>query len=80
MLYQSCMFVTRLLHTGSTLDSKIVNIDHNIFFFLPTAPSVIIYDNACNLHQYILNREPVHFKSSWLLVDRFHWPNHTGDF
>ena len=44
-----------------------------------TAPSVIIYDNGCNLHQYILNREPVHFKSSWLLVDRFHWPNHTGN-
>ena len=30
--------------------------------------------HACNLH---LNREPVHFKDSWFLVDRFHWYNHT---
>ena len=42
------------------------------------APKVVIYDNACNLHQYMLNREPLFFKSTWLLVDRFHWPNHTG--
>lgn len=28
--------------------------------------------------QYCLNREPNHFMSTWFLVDRFHWPNHTG--
>ena len=44
------------------------------------APSVIIYDNACNLHSYCLNREPAFFKQSWMVVDRFHWPNHTGTF
>ena len=37
------------------------------------APSTVIYDNACNLHQYCLNREPVYFKHTWFLVDRFHW-------
>lgn len=44
-----------------------------------TAPENIIYDNSCNLHQYALNREPDTFKLSWFLVDRFHWPNHTGE-
>ncbi|XP_063427966.1 uncharacterized protein LOC134711349 isoform X2 [Mytilus trossulus] len=43
-----------------------------------TAPKLIIYDNACNLHQYCLNRDPVFFQHSWFLVDRFHWCNHVG--
>ena len=42
------------------------------------APSVAIYDNGCNLHNYSLNREPNFFKRTWFLVDRFHWPNHCG--
>ena len=41
-------------------------------------PKVIIYDNACKLHQYILNREPDHFKSTKFLIDRFHWKGHVG--
>ena len=41
-------------------------------------PKVIIYDNACKLHQYILNREPDHFKATKFLVDRFHWRGHVG--
>ena len=41
-------------------------------------PQVIIYDNGCKLHQYVLNREPVHFKNSIFLVDRFHWRGHVG--
>ena len=42
------------------------------------APSVLIYNNACNLHSYCLNGEPAFFKQSWMVVDQFHWPNHTG--
>lgn len=45
-----------------------------------TAPDIVIYDNACNLHSYCLNREPKFFEKTWFLVDRFHWPNHTGDY
>ena len=41
------------------------------------APTTIIYDNACNLHNYCLNREPRFFQESWFVVDRFHWHNHT---
>ena len=38
----------------------------------------IIYDNSCKLHQYILNRQPSHFKNTPFLVDRFHWRGHVG--
>ena len=44
----------------------------------PTPLKMIIYDNGCKLHQYVLNREPVHFKNTVFLVDRFHWRGHVG--
>ena len=44
----------------------------------PHPPRVIVYDNACKLHQYCLNREPQHFQNTLFLVDRFHWKGHTG--
>ncbi|XP_078700649.1 uncharacterized protein LOC144927205 [Branchiostoma floridae x Branchiostoma belcheri] len=33
------------------------------------APNVIVYDNACKLHQYALNREPHFFRSTQFLVE-----------
>ena len=42
------------------------------------APRVIVYDNACKLHQYCLNREPHFFRSTLFGVDRFHWRGHVG--
>ncbi len=45
------------------------------YCYVHTAPDVIIYDNACNLHAYCLNRNPKFFQKTWFLVDRF---NHTG--
>ena len=39
---------------------------------------MIVYDNACKLHVYRLNREPGHFQNTLFLVDRFHWRGHTG--
>ena len=43
-----------------------------------TPPTIIIYDNSCKLHQYILNRQPSHFKNTSFFVDRFHWRGHVG--
>ncbi|XP_076157104.1 uncharacterized protein LOC143140170 [Alosa pseudoharengus] len=43
-----------------------------------TAPDVIIYDNACKLHSFRLNRDPAFFQRSWFLIDRLHWRNHKG--
>ena len=50
----------------------------SIVFNYFSAPKVVIYDFACSLHQYCLNRDPVFFQNTRFLVDRFHWKNHTG--
>ena len=50
-----------------------------LFVILIAAPRVIVYDNACNLHTYCLNRDPVFFKHSRFLIDRLHWRDHTGE-
>lgn len=42
------------------------------------APRVVVYDNACNLHSYCLNRDPAFFKNTQFLVDRLRWADHTG--
>ncbi|XP_046861912.1 uncharacterized protein LOC124455266 [Xenia sp. Carnegie-2017] len=42
------------------------------------APELVIYDNACKLHEYCLNRDPAFFKKSKFIVDKFHWRNHSG--
>ena len=42
------------------------------------APQVIVYDNACKLHQYCLNHEPHFFRSTLFVVDQFHWRGHVG--
>ena len=41
-------------------------------------PAVIVYDNACHLHTYCLNREPKRFQTTRFVVDRFHWRGHKG--
>ena len=42
------------------------------------APAWIVYDNACTLHRYCLNREPVFFRDTRFKVDRMHMRGHTG--
>ena len=51
---------------------------HPFELFLCRPPKMIIYYNGCKLHQYVLNREPVHFKNTIFLVDRFYWRGHMG--
>ncbi|KAI8893111.1 hypothetical protein BC833DRAFT_532166 [Globomyces pollinis-pini] len=41
-------------------------------------PSVIIYDNGCNLHDYIMNRAPNFFKNTLIYSDGFHWKGHNN--
>ena len=41
-------------------------------------PKTIVYDNACKLHVYCLNREPALYKNTRFFVDRFHWKGHVG--
>lgn len=45
--------------------------------YLPVAPRIIFYDNACQLSEYALNREPGHFLKTLFFHDIFHGVNHT---
>ena len=38
----------------------------------------IIYDHACNLNTYIMNREPRENQYLRTFVDKYHWHNHVG--
>lgn len=46
--------------------------------FFKHAPRVVVYDFACSLQEYCLNRAPAFFKDTLFLVDKFHWNNHTA--
>jgi hypothetical protein len=43
-----------------------------------TQPKSIIYDNGCNLSEYVLNRAPRLFKDTKFFVDGFHFASHTN--
>lgn len=41
-------------------------------------PKLVVYDNACNLQRYALNRAPRFFKDTAFRSDRLHMFNHHG--
>ena len=41
-----------------------------------TAPSIVLCDNACQLHRYCMYREPQKFKNTLFLNDEFHAKGH----
>jgi hypothetical protein len=43
-----------------------------VFSRFPTAPDVIIYDNACNLSQYCHTRESYFFRDTCFVIDKLH--------
>lgn len=45
---------------------------------LENMPDVIIYDNCCNLCEYILNRIPKPFENTRFMVDGFHFESHNN--
>ena len=46
--------------------------------YFKVAPKVVVYNFACSLQDYSLNRQPEHFRDTMFLVDRFHWFNHVS--
>lgn len=42
------------------------------------APHIIVYDFACQLMEYCLNRDPEFFAFTRFFIDRFHESNHTS--
>lgn len=45
---------------------------------MAAAPKLIVYDNACNLHKYVLRRAPQFFSNTAFRIDRLHIYNHEG--
>lgn len=43
-----------------------------------TAPTVVVYDNACNLQRYVLKRAPHFFRHTAFRIDRLHIFAHKG--
>lgn len=41
-------------------------------------PQFVLYDNACNLSEYVLNRAPKLFQNTTFLVDPFHYASHKN--
>jgi CxC4 like cysteine cluster associated with KDZ transposases/Kyakuja-Dileera-Zisupton transposase len=39
---------------------------------------VVMYDNGCRLHEYVLNRFPTAAKNMQFFIDSLHWVNHTA--
>jgi hypothetical protein len=42
----------------------------------PMAPTIVVYDNACNLARYAMRREASFFKNTKFYIDRFHAKTH----
>lgn len=41
-------------------------------------PKIILYDNGCNLNEFILNRYPGIFEDTRIMVDGFHYQSHSN--
>jgi hypothetical protein len=70
---------------GIILDVEVLNgaespviIFNMIMRFMPEAPGLIVYDNACSLMDYCFKRAPGNFKHTVFKVDRFHFCNHVA--
>ena len=48
----------------------------SLFKYKPEAPKELFYDNACQLHEYCLNREPAWFLDTQFWHDLFHSIGH----
>jgi hypothetical protein len=48
-----------------------------VYAMFEEAPGVLVYDNFCTTHQYMLNREPEFFKMTDGKVDALHSKEHT---
>lgn len=48
----------------------------SLFKYVEQAPEVVFYDNACQMSEYCLNREPAFFRNSRFFHDCFHGFSH----
>lgn len=73
-----CADCSRCLYFGVMKNSESPRtVFEAIYTHWETAPELIVYDNACNLHNFFLNREPVFFKDTRFNVDASHYLGHS---
>jgi hypothetical protein len=49
-----------------------------LYLFFNEGPKRVVYDNACNLLAYILNRDPAWARDLRVFIDALHFKGHTG--
>jgi hypothetical protein len=49
-----------------------------LYSYFKRAPRFVVYDFACALSEYCLNRAPQFFRDTTFLIDRFHIGNHSA--
>lgn len=49
-----------------------------IYQRFPVPPAVVFYDRSCQLHTYVVKREPHHFQNTIFRIDITHAQTHTA--
>lgn len=72
-----CRECQRCVHFATMRDAESpATVFEVLFTRWQVAPLTVVYDNACNLHNYCLNREPLFFQNTRFLCDEPHWKGH----
>ena len=49
-----------------------------LYTHFPEPPAILTMDNGCNLHDFLLNREPEHFRATTMYIDELHFAGHRS--
>lgn len=52
-------------------------IGEKLYTHCPVPPALFQMDNGCNVHTWLLNREPAHFANMRVVIDEAHFRGHT---
>ena len=80
IMIQTCLCSKRKVYHASFMDqyeSVLTPCEALLNRFPDGCPSYVVYDNACHLLMYCMQREPSWFWACRFVVDRFHEPNHV---
>lgn len=80
IMLATCVCSKRKVYHSSFMDqyeSVLTPFEALLNRFPDGCPSYVVYDNACHLLMYCLQRQPSWFWACRFVVDRFHEPNHV---
>ena len=80
IMVQTCLCSKRKVYHASFMDqheSVLTPFEALLNRFPDGCPPYVVYDNACHLLMYCVQREPSWFWACRFVVDRFHEPNHV---